>query len=306
MLRYLGLLAAWFGTLSSPAFAWDATGHRVIALIAYDRLTPAARARADELIRAHPDYVREFLRRAPEDPAARARAAFLAASVWADTIRNDSRFWDETRDGATPTSLLPGFPNMQRHTHWHYFNKPYTPDGAHAQKQPPPSALSELPRLIRELHTAPAELAAYDLVWIEHIEGDVHQPLHSINRVLKPDTMGDGGGNHVYVNPGRTLHALWDTSPGTDMSDTYVTHYAGEVTAAYPAPRRTEKNPKKWIDESYKIAVREVYTFGNQTGSREQPIRLSEAYVENSKRVAREQIAKAGYRLAAILNESLN
>src|SRR5580658_1347779 len=98
MLRFLGTLLAWAATLalSSPAFAWNATGHRIVAAIAYDRLTPEARSRVDALIRHHPDYETMFLRDAPSDPAARARSAFIAAAVWADVIKGDPRFWDDT------------------------------------------------------------------------------------------------------------------------------------------------------------------------------------------------------------------
>jgi len=113
-MRYLGLLAASFSILfsaASPATAWNATGHRLIAAIAYDRLTPKTRARVDALIRLHPDYEKIFLRDVSSaDPKIRARAAFIAAAVWPDTIKGDPRFYDETRSNASPTQLLPAFP----------------------------------------------------------------------------------------------------------------------------------------------------------------------------------------------------
>jgi gliding motility-associated-like protein len=84
---------------ASPAAAWNATGHRIIAAIAYDNLTPIARARVDALIRLHPDYAATFAAGAPGD----ARAAFIATSYWPDLIRNDPRFYDDTRRDASPT-----------------------------------------------------------------------------------------------------------------------------------------------------------------------------------------------------------
>src|SRR6185312_155160 len=78
--------------------AWNATGHEVIAAIAYDHLKPSTRARVDDLIRRHPDYPSIFLKDAPSgDSAARARYAFIHASVWPDVIRNDPRFYNEDR-----------------------------------------------------------------------------------------------------------------------------------------------------------------------------------------------------------------
>jgi len=291
--------------LIPPANAWDATGHSIIAAIAYDRLTPQTRARVDDLIRHHPDYETILTRGAPADPAARARFAFLAAAVWPDTIKGDRRFYDDTRKDAAPTPILPGFPDMKRHTNWHYYDTPYSPDGAHTRKQQPPSALTELPRLIRELGSAPEQTVVYDLPWVEHLAGDVHQPLHTISRFLKSETEGDAGGNRVFVMPGNNLHSLWDSACGTERSDAYVTKYAAGAVAEHPAPPRIEKNPKKWIQESARLAIAEVYTFGAETGSREHPLQLSESYVANARRIAEGQVATAGYRLAAVLNDRL-
>jgi S1/P1 Nuclease len=289
--------------LIEPMKAWNATGHSIIAAIAYDRLTPKTRARVDDLLRHHPDYELILTHGAPADPAARARFAFLQAAVWPDMIKGDHRFYDDTHKDAIPTALLPGFPDMKRHTNWHYYDTPYAPDGAQTHKQPPPSALSELPRLIRELSSAPQQEVIYDLPWFEHIEGDVHQPLHSIGRVLRSEKGSDQGGNLVFVMPGRNLHALWDDACGRDLSNEYITKFAAEAVAENPPPGRIEKNPKKWIQESTRLAIDEVYTFGNQAGSRDHPIQLSEKYLENSRRVAKKQVAIAGYRLAAVLND---
>ncbi len=302
-MRFFGLIAAWTATLylASPAVAWNATGHRIIAAIAYQRLTPKTRARVDKLIRAHPDY-EKWVGDAPSDPAKRARAAFIAAAVWADNIKGDPRFWDDTKKDARPTPLLAGFPDMKRHTNWHYYDEPYTPDGAEPLTPPVPNAL-EVARMLQEIRNAPLETASYDLPWIEHITGDLGQPLHCVTRILKSQPKGDAGGNSVFVMPGRNLHALWDDSAGTEISDAYVSQYAADTMASHPAMKRIDKTTKKWIDEGFRIAKSEVYTFGTEPGSREHPVHLSVEYVENAKRVAQSQIALAGYRLAAVLND---
>lgn len=314
-MRYLGLLAASLSLLfsaASPVMAWNATGHRLIAAIAYDRLTPKARARVDALIRLHPDYEKLFLRDAPAEPKARARAAFIAASVWPDQIKGDPRFYDETRPNASPTQLLPGFPDMARHTIWHYYDTPYTPDGAERVKPKPPNALSELNRIIPIIGTkadvppTSASNPAYLLPWLEHIEGDVHQPLHCVSRFLKSMPNGDQGGNLVFVGPnGRNLHSLWDGAAGRDLSDDYAAKYIADATAAHSATRHNEKTPAKWIEEGYKLAVSDVYTFGLETGTRDHPITLPSGYDANAGKVAQQRIAIAGYRLAAVLNEKL-
>lgn len=291
--------------ITNSAQAWDATGHSIVAAIAYQRLTPQTRARVDDLIRRHPDYESILTRGAPADPAARARFAFLAAAVWPDTIKGDPRFYDDTHQDAVPTPLLPGFPDMKRHTNWHYYDTPYAPDGASVEKPSSPSALTELPRLLDELSHAAEPQIVYDLPWVEHLTGDVHQPLHTVSRFLKSEPRGDAGGNFVFVTPGGNLHIFWDDACGRDLSDAYIASFAADAVAQHPAPRRIEKKPKKWIQESAQIAITEVYTFGNQAGSRDHPVHLSEEYVENSKRIAKAQVAIAGYRLAAVLNERL-
>ena len=181
-LPFLSLLCA------LPALAWNGTGHRVCAAITYDHLTPQARAKVDELLRRHPDYATLLTRDSPPDPAARARAAFLAAATWPDTIRNDTRFYDDTKADAQPTPVLPGFPDMKRHTNWHYIDMPLSPEGVPAHVEPPPTALSEMERILGK------EIEPYDLPWLIHMEEDVHQPLHTVSRFLRSQPMGDQGG----------------------------------------------------------------------------------------------------------------
>jgi hypothetical protein len=284
--------------LALPLQAWNATGHRIVGAIAYDHLTDKARARVDELLKQHPDL-----------KALAARDAFLAASVWPDVIKGDNRFYDDTRANAQPTPLLPGFtnvgfPSMARHTNWHYIDLPFSPDGTPLEPIPNPNALIELRRILKG-----ADLSAYDLPWLVHVAGDVHQPLHCTSRFTKSQPKGDQGGNLVFVNPGRNLHAFWDDLAGADTTDAYVNRYAVEITGEFVKARdqqpRLSKDPKKWIDEGFDLAKREVYTFGPETGSREHPLSLPAGYEENARRVARIQLAKAGFRLAAALNAKL-
>lgn len=313
-MRHLGLLAASVSiqfSLAPPAQAWNATGHRLIAAIAYDRLNPKTRARVDGLIRQHPDYEKLFLQGVPStDPAVRARAAFIAAAVWPDQIKGDARFYDETRSNASPTRLLPGFPDMARHAVWHYYDTPHAPDGTEPEHQKPPHALSELNRIIPIIGTkadvpptSPSN-PAYLLPWLEHIEGDVHQPLHCVSRFLKSQPKGDAGGNFVYIGT-RNLHSLWDGAAGQDTSDAYIAQYIADATAAHPAQHHQEKKPEKWIAEGFKLSVSDVYTFGLETGSRDHPLPIPPGYEANAAKVAQQRVAIAGYRLAAVLNEKL-
>jgi hypothetical protein len=310
-MRFTGLLAAWTATmfLAAPAYGWNATGHRLVAAIAYARLTSEARARVDDLLRKHADYNTLLAENAPSDPAGRARAAFINASVWPDVIKGDTRFWDDTKADAQPTPQLPGFPDMKRHTNWHYFDTPYAPDGAPTEIHQPPHALTELPRIIKEIRKAPKKAVnpSYDLPWLIHIEGDLHQPLHCVGRFVKSaGGKGDAGGNAVFIAPQTNLHSIWDSAAGRDTTDEFIAKTAAEIVAKHPAPKRLDRDPKTWIDEGLLFCVREVYTFGVDNGTKEKPNTLPAGYLENAQRVAHERIALAGYRLAAILNKKLN
>lgn len=294
MRRYLGGLLLLTLPLSSLQ-AWNFTGHRIIAAIAYDRLTPAAKAQVDALLKQHPDFA-----------MMPSRDAFLAASAWPDTIRNDPRFYDDTAKEPKPTPLLPGFAsagfiNMARHTNWHYIDIPFSPDGTPLEPTRVPNALTELRRILRE-----RSLTAYDLPWLEHLTGDVHQPLHCVSRFTQSLPHGDQGGNLVFITPGRNLHSLWDGLAGADTSTSNVDAQAKEIMAEWDQANgphaHLSNDPKRWVQEGSELAKRQVYTFGTANGSQDHPIALPDGYDAKARAIARVQLAKAGIRLAAVLN----
>src|SRR5689334_15095762 len=104
MRRLLLLLA--IALPPSLAQAWNAAGHRLIAVIAAQQLTPAGRAFVADTLGQHPDVAR-WRQKAEAGTGTDDEAALLAeAATWPDDIRNDPRFYDERREAPTP--LLPG------------------------------------------------------------------------------------------------------------------------------------------------------------------------------------------------------
>jgi hypothetical protein len=293
-------------TLALPAGAWNFSGHWIVAQIAYERLTPFARARVDELIRRHPDF-QTFSHPSPAEPVTVSQYAFVRAASWPDQILSDSRFYDETRAEAQPTPILPGFPDMMRHRTWHYRDIPISGDGTPILEQQPPHLMTELPRLLAEITTVSPLQAAYDLPWLAHLVGDAHQPLHATSRFLKSQPTGDAGGNLVFVQGGPTLHALWDNAAAPrDLTYGAVVRYARDITAEYPQKTAASLDPTQWITESFELDKSVVYTFGLETGSKEYPLHMPPDYEETAKSVARQRVALAGYRLAAVLNGLLH
>ena len=286
--------------LLPPLHAWNAEGHRAIAGMAYDLLTPRARARVDQLLARHPDFL-TLLTRNAKDPASRMREAFMTAAVWPDLIKGDPRFFDEARKDAKPTPLLAGFPGIEMHKVWHYKDIPFSPDGTPLKPADPRNAITELNRMIALLDRAPEDPLnpVYALPWIAHVLGDIHQPLHAVSRFLKAQPDGDAGGNLVRTaGEKRNLHWVWDDLPTTLGKPDLV---ADLRTVAKPRQR----NPEAWLRESFDNAKAVVYAFGDNPGTEQAPIRLSPEYMKKAHEVARVRMAQAAYRLASTLNRRL-
>ena len=294
-------------TLALPAAAWNYSGHRIVAEIAYQRLTPQARLRIDEMMRRHPDFDM-ITRDAPADPDARAHYAFVWAASWPDQILSDSRFYDPARADSQPTPLLPGFPDMQRHPTWHYYDIPISGDGTPVVQQKPPHLMTELPRLLGELTQVSPMQATYDLPWLVHLVGDSHQPLHATSRYLKSQPAGDAGGNFVFVQGGPNLHSLWDNAAAPkDLPYEEVIRYAREITAENPGQGGPGSlDPKDWMAESFELDRSTVYIFGLETGTKEHPLVMPGRVTKKKRSLlhVNELLIGAGYRLGGRVKPS--
>lgn len=322
------LLAAALALPGSDASAtamrrWDAVGHRAMAAIAYDRLRPATRARVDALLRAHPDFERLAEGVNASTPAG-IREVFLRASIWADRIRSDERFYRESDPRARPTPLLPGFPTMARRDTWHYLTRSFSTDGTPTLRLEEPHAASEMPRLAGEMAdpTIAESVRAYNMVWIIHIVGDLHQPLHGTSRSTRAQPDGDAGGNRVFVRmwadrpDSANLHGVWDGWIGRAERNQRIDDIAQRLAAGLPIAAEDSSDALRispgvelaatvrgWADESATIARYVAYDLPPRTA--DGPPRLSEAYLAQGERIARDRLALAGYRLAALLEARL-
>src|SRR5882757_4152977 len=95
-LRYqLSIAALVIGCLQplSVAVAWNSPGHMIVALIAYDQLDPATRAKAIELLREHPRFSEHFQGIMPREVARgdqrdKDQWVFAHAATWPDQVRD--------------------------------------------------------------------------------------------------------------------------------------------------------------------------------------------------------------------------
>ena len=305
--RIIGLVLALVLAQPLPAAAWNAAGHRLVASLAWDVLNAPARRETVQLLRAHPDY-RRWIRRA--ESGDEERTAFIEASTWADEIRQDRRFY--TVDKEPPTPLLPGFPDMERHADWHYVNRPLAaPRPGEAITGTIDRQLLTLAQALGTPAAAPSE-RSYALVWLIHLVGDAHQPLHASARRRSPEAheKGKEGGqeqDRMVINPFNsrksttTLHAFWDDLPGPPwLRGERLVAASRALAAAYlqrPAQRST---PAQWLGESWEIASSAAYppiTDGRAT--------ISPAFYAEALTIAERRVALAGYRLGELLNAAL-
>src|SRR5258705_11546993 len=210
--------------LSAHAFAWNDKGHMAVAFVAYQQLTPAVRARADQLLRLNPFY-RRWLAMVPATvpPSERNLAIFMIAATWADQIKSDTAYRDDgTQNGNRPGGALAsrntGDADLLRHKYWHFVATPFSAeDDDRHPSVPVPNARDRIVLFLSVLASAsPDALKSYDLTWLLHLVGDIHQPLHAATRVTAASLEGDAGGNDVRIcedsscRSTGTLHGVWD------------------------------------------------------------------------------------------------
>jgi hypothetical protein len=305
-----GLL--WLGALglgclgavgSVPVWAWDDFGHMTVAAVAWRQLTPAARARTKLLLRLNPDYSHWV-----DQVAANQRdvVAFMRAATWPDAIKHEPGYQDDGERPAGPEANQNlGYEDIREHRYWHYVDVPYSPDATPLPEVPTPNAATRIADFRKVLHdpAAPALLKSYDLVWLLHLVGDLHQPLHAVSRFTHELPEGDLGGNRVRLcDPPchQELHFFWDQVIGRG-SPAEAEALARQLP---PPPQRqiADTRIQDWLDESGAIARRIVYA--PPIGAGVGPYALTPEYREQAQRIARERVALAGWRLAVLLNDA--
>jgi hypothetical protein len=290
--------------MSVPVWGWHPVGHKIVAAICYDQLPGKTRARVDELMRRHPDYA-AFTTGVRGD---KARWAFINAAAWADDIKGDARFYDDTRRDAVATQLLPGYPDMKRHTNWHFINFYFSPDGTAFPATPTPNVLTQMPVVLGGLGGG---YAPYYLGWFLHLGGDLHQPMHNVSRYTAWNVDRNGrpqsdlGGNNVNVDGYTNLHAVWDDLLGTTDDEDYIDWMAKRLRREQKEERPAVTDVDQWSKEGFELAKSEAYRFAAELGPNDKPFRRTPDYTRNALAVARKRAALAGRRMAALLAEKL-
>jgi S1/P1 Nuclease len=288
------------------AFAWNSFGHMMIAAVAYEHLTPAAQTRVSQLLQLNPDYPK-WVAHTPKEE--RDELAFVVAATWADNIKSEPGYQD---DGERPTSpdaaRNSGYADHLQHRYWHFIDLPFSQDHTALQPAATPNAQTQIGVFRKTLASRDASdaLKSYDLVWLLHLVGDVHQPLHTTSRFTHSQPNGDEGGNRVALceKPCRKeLHAYWDELPGTGKKAIVAIRRAAHLPTPLERVAAID-DERQWIHESFLIAQNSVYIppIGDGPG----PFFIDRPYQSIAHRVARDRLALAGARLAHVLNETFH
>jgi hypothetical protein len=307
---------------ATPVYGWNGFGHMEVAYLAYQKLTPAMQARVWALLQMNPyftDGTWAKMLPAGISEADKQLMIFMIAATWPDEIKGDPNYSDDgtnggnTPDGATSRQNT-GYSDKLRHKYWHFIDKPFAQDGTKKlPKIPAPNAQTQIAafRKVLASKTKRDPLKSYDLVWLLHLVGDVHQPLHCTTRIGAGQPNGDAGGNLVKCSncdPGSgNLHSYWDDLPGTTGINN--PDFQMVITAAQALPAATDITPRKqpatvWIAESFagaKIAVYHDPPIGLGFG----PFPLTPDYQTTAQDLAKKRVAVAGARLAKLLNDEL-
>lgn len=282
--------------LTGYALAWNATGHRLIADIAWQEMGSEAHREAIALLNDHPalrDWEKQ-LRRGKAPPEVTPRALFAEASTWADDIRRDQRYSDQPADGLAA-----------RNRDWHYVNWPLDrgPDGYRGGRLD-----QEVVRQSKQLSevTRPSVERAVALVWLLHLVGDAHQPLHVASRPIGKGKFDDGGLDfpvHDDMKPRfseTSLHVWWDDLPGPPwLRGDRLIAQSNRLRGAHPAAGIVQGNVADWMAESLSYARTSVFPVA---APQELPWRITTDYRELATKISARRLAEAGVRLGRLLN----
>jgi hypothetical protein len=298
--------------LPASALAWNSFGHMSVAYIAYNKLTPQTRDKADALLAKNPDF-QNWMAMVPAGISAADTnlMVFMIASTWADRIKNAPGFSEDDPTDRNKCGVVSlqntGFADHFRHRCWHFIDVAFTQDGTTPLPVTPTPNAQERVDLFRPvLGSNDDDLKSYDLSWLLHLVGDLHQPLHCTTRVGSTQLDGDAGGNFVNLNLGNStvkLHAFWDDLLGPTSAKPEVVIQTAKQLPAADAIKASDLNVSHWVDEGVQNAKDSVYVAPVGLGAG--PFTITNEYQKAAKALAKKQVALAGARLANLLNAEL-
>jgi len=217
-------------------------------------------------------------------PKARAQVANLLGGEAEAMMVLSANWADEIRDARPQTGP------------WHYVNLRIGGDLRYRAARDCPREACVVAQIARAeavlRGTAPRAQKQEALKYLIHLVGDIQQPLHAADN-------GDRGGNRVQMRwRGQriTLHHFWDDEL-VALSGRDPRAIARAIDAATPRAQKAQwgtGTPAAWAERSAAVARDVIYPQAGRAPTQTQAAAQA--------RIAREQMARAGYALAARLN----
>ena len=221
-----------------PVRAWFNGGHMVVAYIAYQNLSPETRSRIDDLLKLNEMYAQWTAGVAGDQ---KPLVAFVKAATWPDCIKQKS--------------CSPGYTSVGGDT--------------------PPGDSTDAQNIGYSISSSESDnVRSYDVVWLEHLVGDVHQPLHATSRFTKNHPNGDAGGNLVYLcaKPCKyELHVYWDGLLGDDLTIDQAKQTVDSLLMAGEPKGADNAMPRSWANESFDLAKSTAYAKPISSDNRKGP-----------------------------------
>lgn len=200
-----------------PAFGWGQEGHRIIAKIAYDNLTPKARKQINKIL---------------------GERGMIYWANWPDEIKSDTIYPQSIKDG------------------WHFqdfdagMSDSLVADALIHYPTEGGSLFRALDSLETEVRGERLKANVHTLRFVIHLSGDRYCPVHVAH-------MDDKGANKVkmkWFGRDTNLHSVWDTKIIESQGYSY-TEYAQMIQDLYKhlKPEIEQKSDAELLVETYHV-----------------------------------------------------
>jgi S1/P1 Nuclease len=304
--------------LSEKSLAWGQEGHAAIAAIAQHLISPATQTKVQELL------------------AEGGEKDLISIASWADQVIIALHDEGPLRANQEAVEFNRKFPKNAR---WHYVNLPLSAtsyDQVNSFTRPD-DVIHTISRCIQVLESPTPGPETFTRIQalrlLVHFVGDIHQPLHcgtgfyvfpgagGLQLITTPvEASGqpnDRGGNLLFYGSNATeqLHALWDRVLVEKVDNSIDYQVLADFLRKSYLPKEMAKTPgdyhnwaETWAIESVRIAALAYrgIAFGiPEFDSNQHLVRvnitLPTNYLETNRTYAADQLARAGVRLAQLL-----
>jgi hypothetical protein len=274
--------------LPMRVWAWGRDGHEIVTRIAAENLTPAAQSHVANILGVGNDQrvISTAMEQAairPDNPSFRDQYPSTKSWHFIDLCLHDPKadFARQCRNGACVTEKIDEYAQRLKEGNYDRWG------------------------------------AAGDLAFLIHFVGDIHQPLHAA-------TDSDRGGNCIKVESyphAANLHDAWDNAVVRGLEDRIDSGRPDTTARKLEQTYAAEKSRDVWMWghtddialESNQIARADIYAALHlplepcdvpDLLCRTQPeVNLDSAYMDRAETIAGDRLAKAGFRLASLLND---